>query len=52
MSLAPSRRTVTNPLEPVRIVGSFDDHVASLVTSLTVPSENVAVAVNWLVNAD
>jgi hypothetical protein len=37
-------------LETVRIIGSFDDHVVSLVTSLTVPSENVAVAVNWLVS--
>src|SRR4051812_7176529 len=51
MTLVPNRATVTSPVEETEItVLSIDVHVVSELTSLTVPSENVALAVSWLVS--
>jgi hypothetical protein len=49
MPPTPNVTTVTTPLDVTAITaGVFDPHWASLVTSLVVPSEKVAVAVSCL----
>ena len=50
MEPTPNARAVTVPAETLKRDELDDAHVASAVTSLVVPSENIAAAVSWLVS--